>query len=260
MSEAFLKTPKRLILACVFLFAGADLKVSANELIQTLQNETSVLKKRVEDLRVSLAKSQQSEAATKAKLEQAENEIGVLKSRLSKALRRAELAEARREEADEQTVQAVATLKEMKSFVQKQSDAVLAQKEEISETEGKNQILQLKQTEAEAAREAALKTVSTVRVEAEEARQKAIREEAKSHYNLGVVLARHRKSEAAAKQFQACLALTPEDADAHYNLGILYEGPLKSRSKAISHYKRFLELRPSGSDADKVSTWLEEIQ
>lgn len=260
VSERSFKTPRLLFLASVFIFACIGFQVSANELILTLQNENAGLKKKAQDLQVAMAAAQQSEAEKAMQVEALKTENDLLKNKLDAALKRADMAEKRQMEADQQTSQAVATLKEMKFLVEKQADAVNAQKEEITETEKKNQALIVKSSEAEAARETALTTAAAAQADAEKARQEAIREEANSHYNLGVILAKHRKPEAAEKQFIACLNLVPEDADAHYNLGILYDGALKSRSKAISHYKRFLDLTPAGPDADKVAQWLEEMQ
>ncbi|MDT8390234.1 MAG: hypothetical protein RRC34_06975 [Lentisphaeria bacterium] len=253
-------TPRFLNLAGVFLLACGGFQVSANELITTLRNENAELRKKAQDLNVAMAAARQSEALKAARVEELETEKTRLENQLATALKRADAAEKRVMEAEEQTSQAVATMKELRSFVERQADAVTAQKEEISATERENQALMMKRTEADAAREEALKTAAAARADAEQAHQKALREEADSHYNLGVVLAKHRKFEAAEKQFLACLNVLPDDADAHYNLGILYEGALKSRSKAARHYKRFLELRPMGPDTEKVSQWLEEMR
>ncbi len=80
------------------------------------------------------------------------------------------------------------------------------------------------------------------------------------HYNMAAVYAREGKYDAAEQEYLHALRLNPTDADVHYNLGILYEDELKSSTKAIVHYRRYLKLNPHGPDADKVRNWLMKLE
>jgi len=80
------------------------------------------------------------------------------------------------------------------------------------------------------------------------------------HYNMAAVYAREGKYGAAEQEYLHALRLNPTDADVHYNLGILYDDELKSSTKAIVHYRRYLKLKPHGPDADQVRNWLMKLE
>jgi len=87
--------------------------------------------------------------------------------------------------------------------------------------------------------------------------EKTFKEETlKFHYNMALTYDRSKFYKNAAKEYQEALEIFPDDPDSHYNLALVYDDHLKDKSKAIRHYKRYLELRPGGSDATKVEYWI----
>ena len=54
---------------------------------------------------------------------------------------------------------------------------------------------------------------------------------------------------------ESALAVYPDDPAAHKNLGIIYAEHLKDPSKAVQHYKRYLEIAPD-ADADRVRAYI----
>ena len=87
--------------------------------------------------------------------------------------------------------------------------------------------------------------------------EKTFKEETlKFHYNMALTYDRSKFYKNAAKEYLEALEIFPDDPDSHYNLALVYDDHLKDKSKAIRHYKRYLELRPGGSDATKVEYWI----
>jgi tetratricopeptide (TPR) repeat protein len=76
------------------------------------------------------------------------------------------------------------------------------------------------------------------------------------HYNMGVVFANRGQFKDAEREYLRALRLDPADADPHYNLAVLYDQNLKRYRKAISHYRRYLKLRPDAPDANEVRIWM----
>ena len=54
---------------------------------------------------------------------------------------------------------------------------------------------------------------------------------------------------------ESALAVYPDDPAAHKNLGIIYAEHLKDPSKAVQHYKGYLEIAPD-ADADRVRAYI----
>ncbi|MEI6808321.1 MAG: hypothetical protein WCN95_06335 [bacterium] len=75
-------------------------------------------------------------------------------------------------------------------------------------------------------------------------------------FNLGALYTRVGMYSEAVDALNKVLEAQPRAPDVHYNLGILYDKYLKDMRKAEYHYKKFLELDPSGQDAEKVKLWL----
>ena len=87
--------------------------------------------------------------------------------------------------------------------------------------------------------------------------EKTFKEETlKFHYNMALTYDRSKFYKNAAKEYLEALEIFPDDPDSHYNLALVYDDHLNDKSKAIRHYKRYLELRPGGSDARKVEYWI----
>jgi tetratricopeptide (TPR) repeat protein len=76
------------------------------------------------------------------------------------------------------------------------------------------------------------------------------------HFNLAVAYDKTGLYGAEEREYLECLKLDPGDANVHYNLGILYDDKLNDGVKALKHYRRYLELRPSGEDAEQVKEWV----
>jgi tetratricopeptide (TPR) repeat protein len=80
------------------------------------------------------------------------------------------------------------------------------------------------------------------------------------HYNMAIVYAKEGKFREAEAEYKAALNVDPGDPDIHYNLGILYDDDLRQPDKALTHYDRYLKLRPDAPDADTVSEWIMRIK
>ena len=72
--------------------------------------------------------------------------------------------------------------------------------------------------------------------------------EARSRFNLGLVLLVMGQHQRAVKQFLAGLEIVPSSAEAHYNLGLAYEG-MGQAEPAMKHYMETIELKPRHSRA-----------
>ncbi len=81
-------------------------------------------------------------------------------------------------------------------------------------------------------------------------------ESAMTHSNLGEVYRRMKKYKVSEKAFLNALSFDPEYVEAHYNLGILYGNHLNHQKKAVSHYRKYLQLKPNAPDAKEVANWL----
>lgn len=87
---------------------------------------------------------------------------------------------------------------------------------------------------------------------AEEYYRKALTIDARqpeAHYNLGYVMLERGLPARAVEYFEHAIAVDPRFADAHFNLAMAYEA-LGERAKARLHWKRYLELEPTGTWAD----------
>ena len=70
-----------------------------------------------------------------------------------------------------------------------------------------------------------------------------------AHYNLGYVMLERGFASRAVTYFEAAIKADPRFADAHFNLAMAYEA-LDEKAKARVHWKRYLELEPTGTWAD----------
>ena len=70
-----------------------------------------------------------------------------------------------------------------------------------------------------------------------------------AHYNLGYVMLERGDARDATRYFERALQGDPRFADAHFNLAMAWER-LGERSRARPHWKKYLELEPSGTWAD----------
>jgi DNA-binding transcriptional MerR regulator len=70
-----------------------------------------------------------------------------------------------------------------------------------------------------------------------------------AHYNIGYVLLERGQPRRAVSYFEKAIASDSRFADAHYNLAMAYE-QVGERAKARQHWKRYLDLEPTGTWAD----------
>ena len=70
-----------------------------------------------------------------------------------------------------------------------------------------------------------------------------------AHYNLGYVMLERGYASRAVTYFEAAIKTDPRFADAHFNLAMAYEA-LADKARARVHWKKYLELEPTGTWAD----------
>lgn len=70
-----------------------------------------------------------------------------------------------------------------------------------------------------------------------------------AHYNLGYVMLERGRAIEAVTFFSAAIVSDPRFADAHFNLAMAYEA-LEDKAKARVHWKKYLDLEPTGAWAD----------
>jgi len=70
-----------------------------------------------------------------------------------------------------------------------------------------------------------------------------------AHYNLGYVMLERGYASRAVTYFEAAIKTDPRFADAHFNLAMAYEA-LADKARARIHWKKYLELEPTGTWAD----------
>jgi tetratricopeptide (TPR) repeat protein len=70
-----------------------------------------------------------------------------------------------------------------------------------------------------------------------------------AHYNIGYVLLERGEARRAVGYFEKAIVSDSRFADAHFNLAMAYE-QLGERAKAKPHWRRYLDLEPTGTWAD----------
>ena len=70
-----------------------------------------------------------------------------------------------------------------------------------------------------------------------------------AHYNLGYVMLERGFASKAVTYFESAIKSDPRFADAHFNLAMAYEA-LSDKARGRVHWKRYLELEPTGTWAD----------
>jgi tetratricopeptide (TPR) repeat protein len=83
--------------------------------------------------------------------------------------------------------------------------------------------------------------------------------DARSLNNFGFLLMNHeRRYDVALRAFQRALEVAPRFADPYFNLGVLHSEYLPDRGKAGFYFQKYLELQPSGGQAQQVRATLEK--
>jgi tetratricopeptide (TPR) repeat protein len=80
------------------------------------------------------------------------------------------------------------------------------------------------------------------------------------YFNMAVLYVKTGMYRQAEQELLRLLKAEGSSPDLHYNLAILYDTYLGDKHKARKHYRKFLELSPTGSDAEKVRLWLLETE
>lgn len=70
-----------------------------------------------------------------------------------------------------------------------------------------------------------------------------------AHYNLGYVMLERGYASRAVTYFEAAIKADPKFADAHFNLAMAQEA-LGDKQRARVHWKKYLEIEPTGTWAD----------
>ncbi len=82
---------------------------------------------------------------------------------------------------------------------------------------------------------------------------------ARAHNQLGIIYTRVGLYEKAADQCNQAAEFDEDFVGAYYNLGVLYHSHLNKPVEAVSAYKRYLELKPTGKRADAVRRIVQEL-
>ena len=90
--------------------------------------------------------------------------------------------------------------------------------------------------------------------------ERLLREVADTHYNMGVLFSAKNDYVRAEKEFAKVVELQPGDADAYYNLGVIYAERLPDRQKAMTSFRKYLQLKPHAKDASWVKQYIASWQ
>lgn len=78
-----------------------------------------------------------------------------------------------------------------------------------------------------------------------------------AYYNLGAVLTNRGRTKEAADAFKKAIEFNPDMAQAYYQLGISYFGSPQTIPDAIPVLQKFLEIQPTGPDAEAAKQLIE---
>jgi Flp pilus assembly protein TadD len=78
------------------------------------------------------------------------------------------------------------------------------------------------------------------------------------HNELGIAYRQEGRFDEARRSYQRALELDPNYAKAHLNLGILYDLYLNDPERALSQYRRYQVLVPSGDQV--VTKWIVDLE
>jgi tetratricopeptide (TPR) repeat protein len=77
--------------------------------------------------------------------------------------------------------------------------------------------------------------------------------------DLGTMYFRSGQAERAVKAYEEAIAKDPRHRNAWMNLGIVKREGLGDQAGARQAWERFLEISPTGPDAERVRTWLTQV-
>jgi len=81
-----------------------------------------------------------------------------------------------------------------------------------------------------------------------------------SYYNLGAVLTNRGRTKEAADAFKKAIEFNPQMTQAYYQLGISYLGAPNTIADAIGVLEKFLQMQPTGQDAETAKLLIEEAK
>ncbi len=79
---------------------------------------------------------------------------------------------------------------------------------------------------------------------------------APAHYNLGILLKLQGRLDDAILRFKRAIQSNPRYSEAYLGIGLIYGENKKQPQNAVFYYKKYLELNPHGSTANKIRAWL----
>ncbi len=81
-------------------------------------------------------------------------------------------------------------------------------------------------------------------------------------YHLGMAKAFYRQGNygPAIEMYEKALALEPDCAEAYLQLGIICDDNLKDKARAVSCYRKYLELSPHSEMSKMVREWIEKSE
>jgi Tfp pilus assembly protein PilF len=80
---------------------------------------------------------------------------------------------------------------------------------------------------------------------------------AQGYYNLGIVLTNRGKSKEAVDAYNKAIELDANYPKSYYQLGIAYFGSVNTMPQAVSALEKFLQLNPTGPDAETAKQLVE---
>ena len=86
------------------------------------------------------------------------------------------------------------------------------------------------------------------------------KERALYYYNLGVAYTQSKLYDEAVEVYEKSLKFNNDNPEAHYNLALLYDNFQQDSEKAISHYQKYLELKPDADDKEEVEDWIKRLK
>ncbi|MDP8219422.1 MAG: tetratricopeptide repeat protein, partial [Candidatus Theseobacter exili] len=80
----------------------------------------------------------------------------------------------------------------------------------------------------------------------------------KAYYSLGDIYRLKGKYDFAIQEFKKAALFNPKNAGTYLGLGMIYSNQKKDKEKATYYYRKYLELKPTGSYSDKIRNWLKQ--
>ncbi|MEO0250411.1 MAG: tetratricopeptide repeat protein [candidate division WOR-3 bacterium] len=232
--------------------AGAAVS-KGSDLLRRLEKENA-------ELRNHIARMQQAEReATKAK-----EQIADKGARLETDMER--IVREKREMEQEVAELKIAEQKKLEAMrvLAKQASRYKADADRLRAQQGKLRDISVKPVGRSDGRHAVLGTEAPAQAVSQSEARPALSDDTRAKrdalVNKAVEFTRQGRYTDAERAYLLALRLDQADADAHYNLGVLYSDYLRNPREAVAHYRAYLDLNPSASDADLVRGWIFDLE